>query len=1180
MGVPYKFINVGVWNIHGLFSNVNKVKLNKLHDPEFEKRLKSFEILCLQETQCGPKETEALAIKGYHIIPFHRKISDNKRYFGGTLLVVKEEIREGIKIIENFEGDKTWIKLKKDFFRFDRDIFICFVYAPPASSPYTNSLDYDIFQNLEEDISRFSNDGSIILAGDLNAKTGTERDFVSDLRDEHSPINDVDNYNFDKPLHRRNQDKHPVDNQGENFLNLCKNTRIRILNGRVRGDRLGKFTRYPLAARESPSTLDYIATDTKIFTEIQKFSVLQHLGLSDHECLSVSIKTKGFCVSPPLNPHILKEKLFKYASPEEFLMKLKSPLWQIKQQSLLKSHERGTAASTEMLSLDFVNFLSSVSEAGGSWNSKRKRHRSKKVDGKKPLWYGSECTKIKGILNRAEKKFRKHPFNTEIRTNLFAARKKFKRICREKERKFRALLTAKLLSIENEKPVEFWNLVKRMKKWGKIESDPIDNIHPNTWLQHFKNLLNNGVPAPCNMINELETLENVPFFSELDFRITTNEIEKALRRLNKKASPGADKVSGNLLFAGREVLMPLYKLFFNKLFSHATQPKILSINYLKPIFKKGDNSDPENYRGIAVGSALTKVFSLIILDRLETMTQNSHPISPNQIGFKKSHRTSDHIFVLKTIINKIVKNNKKKLYVAFIDFRKAYDKINRTLLFLKLQKLGINGLLYKNIKALYESVIYLIRVTGGTLEPIHSKFGLKQGGVLSPLLFNLYIDDIRELFDNKCDPVTLFNDPISHLLYADDLALLSTTQSGLNECLHRLERFCTTWQLEVNIKKSNIIIFNSPGHLICGPKFFFQGKPLELARSYCYLGIDLVCSGSFRTAQINLMEKARKAMFPLLSAISQFKLPCGKSLKFFHSMIRPIALYNSENLAHLTQHQIEAITQNKNTLLSYISNSYTNVTHQKFLKYILGVKQNCSNLTTLGELGEYPLLIHGLISLLSFWHRTTQMPEDTLVKQALNLLSGDEHAQSDWLSTVKFLLSFLNMESYLENPKLVTTKNFTDLCAKRIKNKFVDEWRKHTSGVFLREGQTSKLRFYKLFKTTFSRESYLDMIPNFHLRKAITKFRCSDHTLEIETGRHKKLRVEERICKLCKNSVETELHFLQICPIYNDLRRRYFGNCILPNWHDIIQCKDKKSAFNLANFLTKAFHARKRALGN
>ena len=186
-----------------------------------------------------------------------------------------------------------------------------------------------------------------------------------------------------------------------------------------------------------------------------------------------------------------------------------------------------------------------------------------------------------------------------------------------------------------------------------------------------------------------------------------------------------------------------------------------------------------------------------------------------------------------------------------------------------------------------------------------------------------------------------------------------------------------------------------------------------------------------------------------------------------------------------------------------MSNSYTNVTQQKFLKYILGVKQNCSNLTTFGELGEYPLLLHGFISLLSYWHRTTQMPEDTLVKQALDFLSDDGHSQSEWLSTVKFLLSFLDMESYLENPSLVKTKNFTDLCARRIKDKFVDEWRKHISGVFLREGQTSKLRFYQLFKTTFCREPYLDMIPNFQLRKVITKFRCSDHMLEIETGRHK-----------------------------------------------------------------------------
>ena len=77
----------------------------------------------------------------------------------------------------------------------------------------------------------------------------------------------------------------------------------------------------------------------------------------------------------------------------------------------------------------------------------------------------------------------------------------------------------------------------------------------------------------------------------------------------------------------------------------------------------------------------------------------------------------------------------------------------------------------------------MVKCHGGHLRSIYSKFGLKQGGILSPLLFNLYIDDIKDLFDNTCDPVYLLDKPLSHLLYADDLALISTSQSGLNNCL-------------------------------------------------------------------------------------------------------------------------------------------------------------------------------------------------------------------------------------------------------------------------------------------------------------------------------------------------------------------------------------------------------------
>ena len=525
---------------------------------------------------------------------------------------------------------------------------------------------------------------------------------------------------------------------------------------------------------------------------------------------------------------------------------------------------------------------------------------------------------------------------------------------------------------------------------------------------------------------------------------------------------------------------------------------------------------------------------------------------------------------MNSIVNKIVKIEKQRLFVAFIDFRKAFDKVNRELLLLKLQRLGIKGLLYENIKQMYHSISYLVKVRGGHLEPIKSSVGLKQGGVLSPLLFNLYIDDIKHIFDDTCDPITLLNDPLSHLLYADDLVLVSTSHNGLNNCLSKLDKFCNTWHLEVNLKKSQVVIFSPSGRLLGGYTFKFQGKSLLIVKSYCYLGIDFASSGSFRIGRLNIMEKARKAMSPLLSIISQFQVPCKKSLKLFHSMIRPIALYNSENLANLTHHQIQSMVENKTSLLAYLNKSDMNTTHQKFLKFILGVKRNCSNMATLVELGEFPLHLHGLISLLSYWHRITQMPDDTLVKQALNFISIDGPSHSEWLATVKFLLTLLNMEDFFLNPACTSTDKFTTLCSNKLKEIFIEQWKTNISGVNTNGRQTNKLRFYQLFKKSFDMEPYLSNINNFQLRKALTKFRCSDHTLEIERGRHKNLKVEDRTCKLCKSGVETELHFLQICPIYESLRTRYFENNEAIDFIDTLQCKDKITAFKVANFIKKA----------
>ena len=116
-----------------------------------------------------------------------------------------------------------------------------------------------------------------------------------------------------------------------------------------------------------------------------------------------------------------------------------------------------------------------------------------------------------------------------------------------------------------------------------------------------------------------------------------------------------------------------------------------------------------------------------------------------------------------------------------------------------------------------------------------------------------------------------------------------------------------------------------------------------------------------------------------------------------------------------------------------------------------------------------------------------------------------------------------------------------------------------------------KSNILQTFKSDFSREKYLDFVNCYKLRKVICKFRCSDHTLEIEIGRRKKIMENERRCLVCMNEVESEVHFLANCPPYQTLRLKYFGRDIQDNTADIMKCSTKIASFNLANYLTKSY---------
>ena len=267
----------------------------------------------------------------------------------------------------------------------------------------------------------------------------------------------------------------------------------------------------------------------------------------------------------------------------------------------------------------------------------------------------------------------------------------YKRTCRKAEKSCRNELTKKLFRIGMNDPKGFWNIIEQMNNWGKDKCDETDQIKPSAWKDYFTKLLNDSTETP-----ETDVPNFTPTFHPiLDRLITMDELRKALLLLKNHKACGCDRISAKYLKAFAENFGDILLKIIQGLFSKNVYPTEWICNFLKPISKKGDLIDPDNYRGLAIGVSMAKLYSLILLSRLTEYINKKELISVNQIGFITC--TSDHIFLLQTIIEKVVKKNKKRLYAVFIDFKKAYDTVDRKKLFRRLQSIGINGVCIKSI---------------------------------------------------------------------------------------------------------------------------------------------------------------------------------------------------------------------------------------------------------------------------------------------------------------------------------------------------------------------------------------------------------------------------------------------------------------------------------------------------
>ena len=446
-----------------------------------------------------------------------------------------------------------------------------------------------------------------------------------------------------------------------------------------------------------------------------------------------------------------------------------------------------------------------------------------------------------------------------------------------------------------------------------------------------------------------------------------------------------------------------------------------------------------------MGSSFAKLFSQILLNRLVKFTDTHKLISPNQIGFMKGCRTSDHIFLLQTVVEKVVKKNKGKLYTAFIDFKKAYDTVNRENLFKTLKEMGISGLFLNNIIAMYEKTKYSIKVKNGFLDPISSNLGLRQGCPLSPMLFNLYIENIKDVFDDTCEPVYLDNIKLNHFLYADDLVLISRDAKGLQRSLDKLAIYAEHKQLTINTKKSKTMIFNPTGKYI-KEKFSVNRMTLEAVKSFCYLGFEVKPSGTVKHAMNTLYDKANKALRPLLCAIARFNIPVKTSIRLFHTYISPIILYNVENWAVMTDKTLQTFTETD--LFDHTNNSKIDIIQRKLIKYILGLPKSSPNITIHGDTGQVPISIKGYRLMIDYWNRLNTLPESNLAKKALK---ENINIRTNWIMTIEKLVKSFSLIETVDNPR-----KFQLLLKSNTRKYYISHWQRKIKGENLK-----RLEFYQ-----------------------------------------------------------------------------------------------------------------------
>lgn len=901
-----------------------------------------------------------------------------------------------------------------------------------------------------------------IIVGDCNGRIASLNALPDELVGQHNYLSQ----------HRDSKDL-VIDSNGRKLLEWLEEIGGVVLNGRTPSDKRGEMT---FAGSMGSSVNDLGIISFSMAEDIVDFRVVDQ-NFSDHFPIEISMNT-GRVVSE-VQEIALLPKL-------HWLQNNKAVVQQKIRSSVTSFVHTGDSEN------DLLFLIESIKQAVGQNGQKQIKKSTFRQK-----WFDWECFKArKESFKQLAKLRRQSTMNVSdcesARESYVRANACYKKICKEKQEKYEAELGGKLLAVKDSKG--WWEIANEIRNKPWIKGNNLDITDLKV---HFQTILN-----PVTNIGAFSYAEPFRQIESLDIDFSIGELSGVLCRAKNNKAPGMDRIPNEYFKNAPTEFLEKLLTVYNNIYSGSI-PSGFKKSIIFPLFKKGDPSDAANYRGISFMDSVAKIFCAMLLERLNMWIEGKHILCENQAGFRRHYGTVDHIFTLFSLIKlRFVK--KKKLYVFFVDFKTAFDSISRNALFYKLYALGLSSKFIKTIKNMYEGSCSAVWDGERLSDWFHTNSGVKQGCVLSPALFALFINDLPSYVGGG---TTVGETVINVLMFADDIALMAESPIELQDMIKNLEEYCQLWGFNINLLKSKIMIFNNGGGRRARNEIWYMhSQEVEVVKNYKYLGIIMTPKLSLHPQLKERLIMAKNSINLTWCNLMRKKdiLPSTK-FKVFDCVARSVLCYGAQVWGFKSYDLVENL-------------------QRFFVKKIFGLPKTTPKYMIQLETGLPNLWIYTLKLHIMYVQNVLKLPAQRFPKIVANECRKEK---AFWMPEWENLAISLGFEFNIEN---VCAGIRLNSILDSLHNKIMHDAKGIAIGG-VRHDLYPELD-YSVGNSYISDGNRLDKIRlTFKARGGMLPLNDNP---AMNAARH--------LCSLCNlEEPENVTHFLGICPIFNNLRLRLFG---------------------------------------